>query len=123
MDQRASHGLRGHLPPVVESLDKASGMTVLTGADSAQQVLRTTTQLANLPTPLLKHLHLSALRQKNPTLFFKVVMSDLISMLPLVYTPVVGAACETYSENWTGPEGLYLSINDAVSCHCGPLLS
>lgn len=39
-------------------------------------------------------------------------MSDLISMLPLVYTPVVGAACETYSENWTGPEGLYLSIND-----------
>jgi malate dehydrogenase (oxaloacetate-decarboxylating)(NADP+) len=39
-------------------------------------------------------------------------MSDLISMLPLVYTPVVGAACETYSENWTGPEGLYLSIQD-----------
>ncbi|KAL7420562.1 hypothetical protein Q5752_004513 [Cryptotrichosporon argae] len=71
-------------------------------------------QLALQPTPLLKHNLLARTRQRNPDLFFAAIKADLVGLAPIVYTPTVGEACQKYSAMYHGPEGLYLSIDDAA---------
>ncbi|EIW67540.1 hypothetical protein TREMEDRAFT_45110 [Tremella mesenterica DSM 1558] len=78
----------------------------------AQQLARLKAHLNSLENPLLKHMHLSRIRRSDPDLFFAALKDDLNQMAPLVYTPTVGEACQKYSHIYTGPEGLYLSIDD-----------
>ncbi|KAK8858846.1 hypothetical protein IAR55_003076 [Kwoniella newhampshirensis] len=78
----------------------------------AQNLLRLQTILQNLPTDLLKHTHLSRVRREDPNLFFSALNDNLIGLAPIVYTPTVGEACQKYSQVYSGPEGLYLSIDD-----------
>lgn len=81
-------------------------------ASPAQDLARLKNHLNTLTTPLLKHMHLSRIRRSDPNLFFAALKDDLDAMAPLVYTPTVGEACQKYSQIYTGPEGLYLSIDD-----------
>ncbi|OCF40293.1 malate dehydrogenase (oxaloacetate-decarboxylating)(NADP+) [Kwoniella heveanensis CBS 569] len=78
----------------------------------SQNLLRLKAHLQNLPTDLLKHVHLARIRQEDPELFFSAIRDDLIGLAPIVYTPTVGEACQKYSQIYQGPEGLYLSIDD-----------
>lgn len=78
----------------------------------AQNLLRLKAHLQNLPTPLLKHVHLSKIRREDPNLFFSVMRDELTDLAPIVYTPTVGEACQKYSQIYSGPEGLYLNIED-----------
>ncbi|WWD18737.1 hypothetical protein CI109_103191 [Kwoniella shandongensis] len=78
----------------------------------AQNLLRLKSTLQNLPTDLLKHSHLARVRREDPNLFFSALKDDLIGLAPIVYTPTVGEACQKYSQVYSGPEGLYLSIDD-----------
>ncbi|ORY22039.1 hypothetical protein BCR39DRAFT_562463, partial [Naematelia encephala] len=77
-----------------------------------QALLRLERQLLSMPTDLMRHSLLSAIRRKNPRLFFKALQSDLTGLAPIVYTPTVGEACQKYSELYTEAEGLYISIED-----------
>ncbi|WVW85002.1 hypothetical protein I302_107038 [Kwoniella bestiolae CBS 10118] len=77
-----------------------------------QNLLRLKAHLQNLPTDLLKHVHLSKIRREDPSLYFSAIRDDLIGLAPIVYTPTVGEACQKYSHIYQGPEGLYLSIDD-----------
>nr|ODN92478.1 malate dehydrogenase (oxaloacetate-decarboxylating)(NADP+) [Cryptococcus depauperatus CBS 7841] len=79
---------------------------------SEQNLLRLKAHLRNLPTPLLKHVHLSKVRREDPNLYFSALRDDLINLAPIVYTPTVGEGCQKYSQIYSGPEGLYLSIKD-----------
>ena len=80
-----------------------------------QNLLRLKNHLLNLPNDLLKHVHLSKIRREDPRLFFSALKADLNGLAPIVYTPTVGEACQKYSHIFSGPEGLYLSIDDKAN--------
>ena len=55
---------------------------------------------------------LTNLHDSNEVLFYKLVGEHVHEMLPIVYTPTVGAAIEQFSHLFRRPRGLFLSIDD-----------
>lgn len=51
-------------------------------------------------------------QHRNERLFYQVLSSDISKMMPLVYTPVVGLACQKYSLVFQQPKGLFITIHD-----------
>lgn len=51
-------------------------------------------------------------KDRNERLFFRVLASDIGQMMPLVYTPTVGLACQKYSLIYQYPKGLFITIHD-----------
>ena len=88
-------GLQGLLPPRVESID-----------EQAERVLL---NLRSKATPIERYTYLSALREENETLFFHVASANLQEILPLIYTPTVGQACQEWSRLYLRPRGLYIT--------------
>jgi malate dehydrogenase (oxaloacetate-decarboxylating) len=68
------------------------------------------------PTDLAKHLYMLRLHDNNETLFYALMQRHLLEMLPVVYDPTVGEAIKNFSEVYTRPRGVFLSIDkpDAV---------
>jgi malate dehydrogenase (oxaloacetate-decarboxylating) len=96
--QRAKLGLTGLLPPGVQSLE--------------QQAARAYEQFARQIDPLAKNSYLEALRDRNETVYYKLLVDHLTEMLPIVYAPVVGQAIERYSHEYQRPRGVYLSVDE-----------
>lgn len=88
----------GLLPPAVE--------------DYPTQAARCLKQLALKATPIEKYNYLSQLRNSNTHLFYRLAIDHMKELTPLIYTPVVGEACQKWSEIYTQPEGMYLSWAD-----------
>lgn len=61
------------------------------------------------PTPILKHIYLRSLQDTNETLFYALLQRHLQEMLPIIYTPVVGQACQRFSDLYRRPRGIYIS--------------
>jgi malate dehydrogenase (oxaloacetate-decarboxylating) len=95
--ERAELGLVGRLPAAVLSLD--------------QQADRAYLQLRAQPTDLAKNVFLEQLRDRNETLYFKLLADHLAELLPVVYDPTVGDAIEEYSQEYRQPRGVFLSID------------
>lgn len=93
--QRAHLGLRGLLPPRVETLD-----------EQAERVLQ---NLRAKASPIERYGYLAALQNENETLYYRVAMDNLQEVLPLIYTPTVGQACLDWSRLYLQPRGLYLT--------------
>jgi malate dehydrogenase (oxaloacetate-decarboxylating) len=68
------------------------------------------------PTNLARHVYMLGVHDTNVTLFYALMQRHLLEMLPVVYDPTVGEAIENFSEVYTRPRGLFLSIDkpDAV---------
>ena len=96
--ERDALGLRGLLPP-----------TVLT---QEQQVTRVLENLRELPTALDKFISLNALHDRNEALFFRVVSDHPDEMMPLIYTPTVGLACQRFARIFQRPRGMFMSTAD-----------
>jgi malate dehydrogenase (oxaloacetate-decarboxylating) len=97
-EERSELGLRGLLPTVVETLE--------------QQVLRRYQAYQKQPTNVARHINLRALQDTNETLFYRLVSDHTEEMLPILYTPTVGVACQYFSEIYRRPRGLFISYPD-----------
>eukprot|EP01041_Mallomonas_annulata_P003236 gene3236-6404_t len=67
-------------------------------------------------TPLDKYLALTALQDRNETLFYSIVTNNITEMAPIVYTPTVGIACQQFSDVYRTARGMYFSLNDHGEC-------
>jgi malate dehydrogenase (oxaloacetate-decarboxylating)(NADP+) len=96
--ERDALGLRGLLPPHVQT--------------QAEQVERVLGNLARKPTDLERYISLMALAGRNQTLFYRILVDYIEQMMPIIYTPTVGEACQQYGKIFRRPGGLYISAED-----------
>jgi malate dehydrogenase (oxaloacetate-decarboxylating)(NADP+) len=96
--ERDRLGLRGLLPPRVCS--------------PAEQELRVIGNLRDKANDLERYIALVALQDRNETLFYRVVINHIEQMMPLIYTPTVGKACQHFSHIYRRSRGLYISLNE-----------
>jgi malate dehydrogenase (oxaloacetate-decarboxylating) len=78
--------------------------------DISIQVARTYESFKSKPNDLEKHIFLRALQDRNETLFYRLAESHIEEMLPILYTPTVGQACQKFGQIYRRPRGLFLSF-------------
>ena len=96
--ERDALGLRGLLPPHVQSMD--------------EQVQRVMANFRSKSSDLERYIQLAGLQDRNETLFYRVVMDHLEEMMPIIYTPTVGKACQEFGHIFRRSRGFYISSND-----------
>ncbi len=91
-------GLRGLLPPKICS--------------AAEQEQRIMENLHKKADDLERYMHLVSLQDRNETLFYRVVINNIEEIMPLIYTPTVGKACQQFSHIYRRPRGLYITLQE-----------
>jgi malate dehydrogenase (oxaloacetate-decarboxylating) len=97
IEEREALGLTGLLPSAV--------LTIEQQAERAYDLFR------KQADDLARNRYLTAMRDRNEALFFHLVASHVVEMLPVIYTPTVGLAIQQYSHQYRRPQGIFLSID------------
>lgn len=66
----------------------------------------------NIGDNLTKYIYLRNLKDYNERMFYKTLAENVETLMPIVYTPVVGLACQKFSHTYLRPRGLYVTIKD-----------
>ena len=98
LEDRDNMGLRGLLPHRVTSLQAQSD--------------RVLENLRRKQDDIEKYVFLSALQDRNETLFYHVISQNIDEMMPLIYTPTVGQACLEFAHIFRRPKGFYITPDD-----------
>ena len=93
--ERQSFNLTGLIPPMVESIQ--------------EQAERAYKQFSGFESAMDKHVYLRNIQDTNETLFYRLVDNHLEEMMPIIYTPTVGAACQQFSDIYRRARGLFIS--------------
>ena len=100
VEERTSLGIQGLLPAASIPLEL--------------DVQRCMEQLRSKSTPLEQYIYLANIQDVSERLFFGILVKHTHEVMPIVYTPTVGAACENFSKLYRGTiRGMYFSLNDA----------
>lgn len=97
-EERQAFNLTGLLPPRYETIE--------------EQVDRAYMQYLSFDEAINKHIYLRAIQDNNETLFYRLVQRHLDEMIPIIYTPTVGDACEQFSDIYRSARGLFVSYED-----------
>lgn len=96
--ERRTFNLIGLLPPRYESIE--------------EQVERAYMQYRSFEEPINKHIYLRAVQDNNETLFYRLLSEHLVEMLPIIYTPTVGDACESFSDIYRSARGIFVPYEE-----------
>ncbi|KAI6704259.1 hypothetical protein NL676_013395 [Syzygium grande] len=96
--ERDAHYLCGLLPPTVVS--------------QQVQEKKLMKNLRQYQVPLQKYMALMDLEERNERLFYKLLIDNVEELLPIVYTPTVGEACQKYGSIFRRPQGLFISLKE-----------
>lgn len=101
-DERHELGLLGLLPFHSSSVE--------------EQLTRTYENYKTKDSDIERYVFLTALQDRNETLFYRMVLEHITEMMPIIYTPTVGLGCQRYSHVFRRPRGLYISYpyRDAI---------
>ena len=93
--ERAAFNLTGLVPPRYETIE--------------EQVERAYMQYSSFDETLNNHIYLRAIQDNNETLFYRLIQKHIDEMMPIIYTPTVGDACEQFSDIYRSSRGLFVS--------------
>ncbi|MCG9730601.1 NAD-dependent malic enzyme [Shewanella sp. Isolate13] len=94
-EERIFFNLEGLLPHVIETIE--------------EQASRAYDQYKNFTNDLDKHIYLRNIQDTNETLYYRLVQNHITEMMPIIYTPTVGMACERFSKDYRRNRGLFIS--------------
>ncbi|MCZ6560109.1 MAG: oxaloacetate-decarboxylating malate dehydrogenase [Gammaproteobacteria bacterium] len=96
--ERDALNLRGLLPPRIHP--------------PAEQEMRVLGNFRAKSTALEQYLYLAALQDRNETLFYRVLMNNIEEMMPIIYTPTIGKACQVFRHIYRTSRGFYVTLQD-----------
>lgn len=96
--ERDALGLRGLLPPRIFTLE--------------EQMARALGNFRRKTNDLERYIFLTTLQARNETLFYRLLLTHLEEMMPVIYTPTVGQACLEFGSIFRRPRGLWISIRE-----------
>ncbi|HEU4381969.1 MAG TPA: NAD-dependent malic enzyme [Anaeromyxobacteraceae bacterium] len=94
-EERAALGLEGILPDAVSTLE--------------QQEARVYRNIMRKEDPLERYIGLAALQDRNEVLFYRLLVDHIEELMPIVYTPTVGKACQEYSHIFRRARGIWIT--------------
>lgn len=97
-EERVLFNLAGLLPPRYETI--------------TEQVERAYMQYRSFANPLNKHIYLRAIQDNNETLYYRLIQEHIDEMMPIIYTPTVGDACEQFSDIYRSSRGLFIAYSE-----------
>ncbi|XP_024937546.1 NADP-dependent malic enzyme isoform X6 [Cephus cinctus] len=98
IEERQTLGIHGLLPAAVKTQDEQLELCRL--------------NLERYTDDLSKYIYLTGLLDRNERLFYRLLGDNVEKMMPLVYTPTVGLACQKFGLIYRRPRGLFISIHD-----------
>lgn len=98
-EERDALGLRGLLPHNVSNLDT--------------QKMRVLANMRRKAYDIERYIFLTALQERNQTLFYRTLIDHIEEIMPLIYTPTVGQACKEFAHIFRKPQGFYITPEDS----------
>ncbi|KAH7460399.1 NADP-dependent malic enzyme, chloroplastic [Phytophthora ramorum] len=98
-EERTAFKLRGLLPVAITSIELETERAMM--------------QLRRKTSPIEKYIFLQNMQDTNEDVYYRMLIEHTPELMPIVYTPTVGQACQEFSHIYRQtPRGLYISIND-----------
>ncbi|MEG0486952.1 MAG: NAD-dependent malic enzyme [Acinetobacter sp.] len=97
-EERIRFNLHGLIPQVIESIE--------------EQSQRSYQQYCSFSEAINKHIYLRNIQDTNETLFYHLIENNLSEMMPIIYTPTVGEACQRFSDIYRRHRGVFISYAD-----------
>lgn len=98
LHERRKFNLFGLIPDAIETIDEQSH--------------RSYQQYSAFNTEINKHIYLRNIQDTNETLFYHLIGNHLTEMMPIIYTPTVGEACQRFSDIYRRHRGIFISYPD-----------